>query len=59
VNPTEFATWLRAIGVDQSQANAAFQAIDTNGDGNLDSEELLEAIRQYHQGENDIPLLGR
>jgi len=59
VSPTEFATWLRAIGVDQSQANAAFQAIDTNGDGNLDTEELLQAIRQYHQGENDIPLLGR
>jgi len=59
VNPAEFKRWMKAVGVDERQADSAFRQIDSNGNGQLTVEELVTAVRDYHQGVNDIPLLGR
>ncbi|MGH3863726.1 EF-hand domain-containing protein [Actinokineospora sp.] len=59
VNPAEFKRWMKAVGVDERQADSAFRQIDSNGNGHLTVEELVTAVRDYHQGVNDIPLLGR
>jgi Ca2+-binding EF-hand superfamily protein len=59
INPKEFKRWIDAIGVDQSQADAAFRQIDVNGNGQLSIEELMQAVREYYAGTFDIPLLGR
>lgn len=58
VNPPEFGRWLNAIGVDRSVTDSAFQSLDTNGDGYLDTDELVNAVRDYHEGRLDVPLLG-
>ncbi|WP_406290647.1 EF-hand domain-containing protein [Streptomyces sp. NBC_00209] len=58
VNPAEFKTWLDAIGVKGVQPAEAFRQIDVNGDGHLSVEELVQAVRAYHLGDLDIPLLG-
>jgi Ca2+-binding EF-hand superfamily protein len=58
VNPSEFRTWMNAIGVEQSAAAEAFGAIDKDGDGQLSVEELVQAVRDYHFGTLDVPLLG-
>lgn len=59
VSPQEFQRWLKAAGVDAKQAETAFARIDNDGSGRLTVEELVVAVRDYHQGKNDIPLLGR
>ncbi|WP_156756584.1 EF-hand domain-containing protein [Actinokineospora pegani] len=59
VNPTEFQSWLRATGVDPREADKAFARIDTDGSGALTVEELVVAVRDYHQGKHDVALLGR
>jgi Ca2+-binding EF-hand superfamily protein len=59
INQAEYAKWLRAIGVDQSTARSTFSQIDTNGDGELSEDELLDAVREFHMGNLDVPLLGR
>ncbi|GLZ36433.1 EF-hand domain-containing protein [Actinokineospora sp. NBRC 105648] len=59
VNPSEFKRWLRAAGVDERQADSAFRQLDGNGSGTLSVEELVEAVRDFHQGKHDISLLGR
>ncbi|MDA0568084.1 EF-hand domain-containing protein [Streptomonospora sp. S1-112] len=58
VSPDEFTRWLGAIGV-QSDSSEIFRQIDTNGNGYLTVDELLAAVRDYHLGRNDVPLLGR
>ncbi|WP_432129452.1 EF-hand domain-containing protein [Streptomyces sp. bgisy082] len=58
VNPAEFKTGLDAIGVEGVQSAEAFRRIDTNGDGQLSVEELVQAVRAYHLGDIDVPLLG-
>ena len=58
VSPTEFRKWLEAIGVDASSAVEAFRTIDTNGSGTLTVDELVGAVRDYHFGKLDVPLLG-
>lgn len=58
VNPAEFKKWLDVIGVDESHADAAFSGIDENGDGQLSVDELVHAVRDYHLGKIDVPLLG-
>lgn len=55
----EFGSWMDAIGVDRSSAEETFSKIDTNGSGYLSVEELLNATRDFHLGELDVPLLGR
>ena len=59
INPPEFARWLNAIGVDRNSADEAFNRLDLNGNGHLDTEELINAVREYHEGRSDVPLLGR
>ncbi|MYX41173.1 EF-hand domain-containing protein [Streptomyces sp. SID89] len=57
VNPAEFRIWLKAISGD-IDAEAAFSAIDADGDGRLTVDELVAAVGRYHAGETDAPLLG-
>ena len=59
VSPQEFAKWLQAIGVDKATADEAFRKLDANRDGFLDTDELINAVREYHEGRLDVPLLGR
>ncbi|MFD0201556.1 MULTISPECIES: EF-hand domain-containing protein [Saccharothrix] len=58
VSPSEFRKWLEAIGVDASSAVESFRTIDTNSSGTLTVEELVAAVRAYHFGALDVPLLG-
>ncbi|WP_144121250.1 EF-hand domain-containing protein [Catellatospora sichuanensis] len=59
VNPAEFRRWIEAIGVTKPHAEEAFDQIDENHDGQLSIDELAQAVRDYHAGLLDIPLLGR
>ncbi|MFC7928976.1 EF-hand domain-containing protein [Streptomyces cinereoruber] len=59
VNPAEFKSWLDAIGVRDVNPLEAFAQIDADGDGELSVGELVEAVRAYHLGDIDVPLLGR
>ncbi|WP_371574570.1 EF-hand domain-containing protein [Streptomyces sp. NBC_01314] len=57
VSPQEFRHWIRAIGGDNSTADAAFQQIDADSDGQLSVEELIQAVHRYHSGELEFSLL--
>ncbi|MER7858759.1 EF-hand domain-containing protein [Amycolatopsis japonica] len=59
VDLREFAKWLEAIGVEASAVAPAFRAIDVNGNGKLTVDELVHAVRDYHLGKSDVPLLGK
>ncbi|PPK64062.1 EF-hand domain-containing protein [Actinokineospora auranticolor] len=58
VNAAEFTRWMRAAGVDESTAKASFNQLDSNHSGALSVDEIVDAVRDYHQGKHDIPLLG-
>jgi Ca2+-binding EF-hand superfamily protein len=58
INQSEYAKWLKAIGVDGSTAKSTFAQIDLDGDGELSEDELLAAVREFHMGNLDVPLLG-
>lgn len=58
VNPTEFAKWLKAAGVSKAKADESFRLIDTNGSGSLTVDELVAAVKAYHFGTLDVPLMG-
>ncbi|WP_018685759.1 EF-hand domain-containing protein [Actinokineospora enzanensis] len=58
VNQAEFKRWMRAAGVDDGTADSAFQQLDANHSGALSVEEIVTAVRDYHQGKHDISLLG-
>ncbi|MFJ8973807.1 EF-hand domain-containing protein [Streptomyces anulatus] len=58
INPREFMTWLKAVGVRTSEMGTPFAQIDTSGNGQLSTEELVQAVRAYYLGEVDVPLLG-
>ncbi|GAA4916692.1 EF-hand domain-containing protein [Streptomonospora salina] len=58
VSPDEFKRWLDAVGVSEDYDDI-FATIDTNGNGYLSIEELMVAVRDYHLGRSDVPLLGR
>jgi Ca2+-binding EF-hand superfamily protein len=58
VSPNEFSRWLKAVGVPESQAAQAFRQLDKDGSGNLSADELVEAVRDFHAGTLDVPLLG-
>lgn len=58
INQTEYTKWLKAVGVDASTARSTFSQIDTDGDGELSLSELLAAVRDFHFGKLDVPLLG-
>ncbi|GHE09518.1 EF-hand domain-containing protein [Streptomyces alanosinicus] len=57
VSRTEFRSWINAVGADPSTADAAFDAIDANGDQQLSVDELVQAVHKYHAGELDVALL--
>ncbi|SER14052.1 Ca2+-binding protein, EF-hand superfamily [Lentzea xinjiangensis] len=59
VSPAEFGKWLKAVGVESSAADEAFRTIDANGNGKLTVDELVFAVRDYHMGKLDVPLLGK
>jgi Ca2+-binding EF-hand superfamily protein len=58
VDRAEFARWLNAVGV-QEDPGELFNRLDTNGTGTLSKDELIQAVRDYHEGKLDVPLLGR
>jgi Ca2+-binding EF-hand superfamily protein len=58
INQEEFANWLKGIGVSKQDARDAFRQIDTDNDGELTVDELLAAVRNFHYGKLDVPLLG-
>ncbi|MFD6811708.1 EF-hand domain-containing protein [Streptomyces anthocyanicus] len=47
------------MGVSDVEPAQAFRQIDADGDGQLSVEELVQAVRAFHLGEIDVPLLGR
>jgi Ca2+-binding EF-hand superfamily protein len=53
----EFARWISAIGVDRSQAARTFDQIDTNGNGELSVDEVLQACVDFHLGKSDFDIL--
>ncbi|WP_150243072.1 EF-hand domain-containing protein [Nocardiopsis quinghaiensis] len=58
ISPSEMEKWFDAIGIDGAEAARAFSELDTDGSGRLSTAELVAAVRDYHLGKNDIPLLG-
>lgn len=59
VDQSEMQKWFAAIGLDRGAADQAFGELDANGSGRLSVDELVDAVRDYHLGRNDVPLLGR
>ncbi|WP_055482362.1 EF-hand domain-containing protein [Sphaerimonospora mesophila] len=59
VSQAEVVKWFDAIGLERSVTDRAFQELDANGDGKLSVTELVDAVRDYHLGKHDVPLLGR
>ncbi|GGY64794.1 EF-hand domain-containing protein [Streptomyces omiyaensis] len=43
----------------QPTIQAIVELVDVDGDGRLSVEEPVQAVRAYHLGEIDVPLLGR
>lgn len=59
ISPSEMHAWFAAIGLEGEVADRAFRDLDTDRSGKLSVAELVNAVRDYHLGRNDIPLLGR
>jgi Ca2+-binding EF-hand superfamily protein len=59
ISPSEMHAWFAAIGLEGEVADRAFRDLDTDRSGKLSVAELVSAVRDYHLGRNDIPLLGR
>lgn len=58
INQHEFTQWLKGVGVSETVARDAFRQIDADDDGELSVDELLGAVRDFHYGRLDVPLLG-
>jgi hypothetical protein len=58
INREEFGQYLKGVGVNNADAMAAFDQCDTDRDGELSVDELLGAVRNFHYGKLDVPLLG-
>ncbi len=52
----ELATWANAYGVCTDDAERAFRALDRNGDGVLDLEEVQQALKEFYTSDDpDAP----
>jgi Ca2+-binding EF-hand superfamily protein len=49
---------LDAVGVSARDSDRVFDELDADGSGTLSASEVVDAVRDYHLGRNDIPLLG-
>jgi Ca2+-binding EF-hand superfamily protein len=58
IDQEEFVAYLQGIGVDEPTAHDAFRQIDTDGTNKLTVDELLAAVRDFHYGKLDVPMLG-
>ncbi|GGL61481.1 hypothetical protein GCM10010129_01310 [Streptomyces fumigatiscleroticus] len=58
INGDEFVSWLKAVGVDPGRAQELFGQVDADNNGELSTDELLAAVREYHFGRLDVELLG-
>ncbi|GAA4005240.1 hypothetical protein GCM10022247_28010 [Allokutzneria multivorans] len=59
VDKIELRLWLTsAVGLTEEESDRSFELIDLDGDGRLTVEELVTAVREFHYGRLDIPLLG-
>ncbi len=59
VDRVELRLWLTsAVGLSEEESDRSFELIDLDGDGRLTVEELVTAVREFHYGRLDIPLLG-
>ncbi|WP_406689885.1 EF-hand domain-containing protein [Saccharopolyspora sp. ID03-671] len=56
IDRAEFVRWLTALGLDDTQAGAAFEHV-VGGAGTLCLDELLATIRDYHYGRLDVELI--
>jgi Ca2+-binding EF-hand superfamily protein len=48
----ELSTWFNAYGVCADDAQRAFKAVDRNGDGLLDANEVQKAIREFYTSDD-------
>ena len=56
LSPSEWRWQFQGLGIPDSEADESFQHIDTNGDGQITVDELIEAWRQFHFSEDaDAP----
>jgi Ca2+-binding EF-hand superfamily protein len=53
----EFAEWISALGRPKSDAENAFDRIDSDGSGGLTVDEVLQACVDFHLGRSDFELL--
>jgi Ca2+-binding EF-hand superfamily protein len=58
ISRSETREWLDAVGVSAQDADRVFDDLDADGSGTLSAAELVDAVRDYHLGRNDIPRLG-
>jgi Ca2+-binding EF-hand superfamily protein len=58
ISRSEMRRWLDAVGVSAQDSDRVFDDLDADGSGTLSASEVVDAVRDYHLGRNDIPLLG-
>lgn len=52
VDVEQVATWFNAYGVCADDAERAFRAVDRNGDGRLNAQDVQKAIREFYTGDD-------
>lgn len=52
VGVQEYQAFFQCLGASPQAAVGAFQRLDTNGDGQLARDELLERVREFHTGDD-------
>ncbi|MCT2582146.1 EF-hand domain-containing protein [Actinophytocola gossypii] len=57
IDRKEFVAWISAVGAGDGQAGDAFDSIDTNGNGSLSADEVLQACVDFHLGRSTFELL--
>lgn len=57
INRDEFQNWLSVFNHTTADADEAFDQIDRNSNGELTTDELLAAVRDYHFGKLNVELI--